>query len=315
MAHQLRAQLHLVLAAALLIMAILAGAAPASANPRAENANGVHPDTVVSSDGRVAKPRGPKPGEAVEVGPSEGTGDLADAEGVSFAETDNFDVLPAQPEHGPAETILGSDERFKITNTTSYPFRAVVRITSSIGGCTGWMISPDTVATAGHCIHGSNGWASNVVVAPGQNGTSRPYGTCGARTLHSVVGWTRDRNHEYDYGAVKLNCTVGNTTGWFGFSWTSSSLTGNQSLIRGYPGDKPAEQWGSNDQIRITYTRKLHYSNDTVGGMSGSPVYHYPNGNGPYAMAIHAYGTTDGWTNSGTRITQTVFNNLNTWRS
>ena len=58
---------------------------------------------------------------------------------------------------GPAsETPISPDKRVQITATTTYPNRAVVWITfnksaSSTGwSCTGFMIAPNVVATAGH---------------------------------------------------------------------------------------------------------------------------------------------------------------------
>lgn len=266
--------------------------------------------TLVADDGSSRAVKASKV-SAPEAAPAEGTGNLADSEGVSFSESSSSSAQPVG-----AESILGADNRYRITDTRAYPARATVRITSSIGQCTGWMIDDDTVATAGHCLHNGSSWATGVSVAPGQNGSVKPYGSCGSRGLHSVLGWTRDRNWEYDYGVIKLNCTVGNTVGWYGLRWTTASLNGVASITRGYPGDKPAEQWASNGTVRRSDVRKLFYTNDTVGGQSGSPVYDYVNGNGPYGIAVHAYGTNDGGaTNSGTRITQAVFNNFQNWKS
>jgi glutamyl endopeptidase len=262
--------------------------------------------TVVSSDGATKRVKLDR--RAIEVAPAEGSGEIADSTGVELSESASIEGVPVGP-----ESILGADNRFKITNTTSYPARATVRITSSVGQCTGWMIDDDTVATAGHCVH-NGAWATSVRVTPGQNGWYAPYGSCTARSLHSVLGWTRDRNWEYDYAAIKLNCTVGNTVGWYGMRWTSASLNGVFSYHLGYPGAKPAEQWGSYGYVQNSTTRKLYYTNDTVGGNSGGPIYDYVNGYGPYGIAVHAYGTGDGLTNSGTRITQEVFNNYSYWR-
>jgi glutamyl endopeptidase len=60
-------------------------------------------------------------------------------------------------------------------------------------------------------------WYSGLAVWPGRDGSSAPYGSCTVRTLYSVTGWTSSRGEQYDYGALKLNCTVGNTIGWFGY--------------------------------------------------------------------------------------------------
>jgi glutamyl endopeptidase len=158
-------------------------------------------------------------------------------------------------------------------------------------------------------------------VTPGRNGATAPYGTCGAKTLYTVNGWTTG-NPEFDYGAIKLNCSVGDTTGWFGFFATATTLNAQAATVTGYPGDKPSgTQWTHSGVIAITDPRKLWYSIDTAGGQSGAPVWaeNAQGCAGPCAMAIHAYGQASGAPppgntyNSGTRITTDVFNNLTSW--
>jgi glutamyl endopeptidase len=225
------------------------------------------------------------------------------------------------------ETIIPPDTRTQVTNTTTFPERAVALITFDGGRCTGWLYGRDVVATAGHCVHegGSGGnWHTNVRVYPGRNGSSSPYGSCSAKSLHSVTGWTQNRDERYDYGVVKLNCLIGNTTGWFGFWWQGATLNGSSTIISGYPGDKPLEHWRSTDQVRATEAEQAFYQNDTVGGMSGSPVFaNRPPGSpfcaGYCVMGIHAYGlhgaAPHSNNNHGTRFTEVKVNNLIAWRN
>lgn len=220
----------------------------------------------------------------------------------------------------------GSDDRIRITPTTSYPASATVMITrNGAAHCTGWMISANTVATAGHCVHSGSGgtWYSGLAVWPGRDGASAPYGSCGVYQSHSVSGWTSSGNEAYDYGALRLNCTVGNSTGWYGFWWQAASLAGTSTLINGYPGEKAfGEQWRGDSVARtvaVSEAEQVFYSNDTTGGMSGSPVYQNRSGCGFCAMAIHAYGFPHASYphnayNHGTRITQAKFNNLVAWK-
>ena len=294
-----------------------------------EAAKGVDPNTAVSSDGSSFS----APEYAQQI-PSEsafegfaGEGMASDAEAEFPQRTESakevwslWSLKPATGKVG-IETIIGADTRTRINPTTSFPARAVVLITFTGGRCTGWLYGKDIVATAGHCVHtgGPGGsWRTNVRVYPGRNGTASPYGSCSARRLHSVVGWTGSSNEEYDYGAIKLNCTVGNTTGWFGYFWQSASLLNLQTLISGYPGDKPLTQWRSVDRVRVSGTNQVFYLNDTVGGMSGSPIYYNKTGCGFCSMGIHAYGLHGGFPHStynhGTRITQARFNNLKSWK-
>ena len=221
------------------------------------------------------------------------------------------------------ESVIGQDTRVRVNPTTTYPARATVLITFSAGRCTGWLINVNTVVTAGHCVHPGGGGAfyptGSYLVFPGRNGTSSPYGSCTARWLASVTAWTVNGDDRYDYGAIKLNCSIGNTTGWYGYFWTSAALTGLPTIINGYPGDKPLTQWRSTDLVRVTQAQRVFYQNDTIGGQSGAPVYYNRSGCGTCAMAVHAYGTYGSppfsTNNHGTRITQGVFDNLTAWKN
>ncbi len=249
-------------------------------------------------------------------------GELA-AEGAALVNESStrFSRLKAlrDPAESGQEVILGPDTRERLY-TTTYPTRAKVLITFSAGRCSGTMIGPNTVATAGHCVHSggaAGAWypVSSFRIYPGRDGASSPYGVCTARTLYSVTGWTNSANEEYDYAAIKLNCTVGNTVGWFGI--TSATPSYFPSIIGGYPGDKPLTQWTSSDRVRVVGTRQVFYLNDTIGGQSGSAVWY--DRSGPYIIGIHAYGTHGAGShalyNHGTRITTDVFNNLVAWKN
>ena len=312
-----RAALPPVLAAALLALAPADGAGAQTG------------DRMVRSDGRALAPvtstRAYWPS-------STGTIELSAAGAERANRTSGHDspseverLLALQAVDGPigAESVIGADTRRRVNQTTGFPARANVLITFSAGRCTGWLISKDTVITAGHCVHpgGDMGGfypVSSYRIYPGRNGSANPYGSCTARWTASVAGWTMDGDDAFDYGAIKLNCTIGNTTGWYGYFWTSTSLTGLPTIVSGYPGDKPLTQWRSDDLIRVNQARRLFYQNDTLGGMSGSPVYYNRAGCGFCAMAVHAYGTYGAppfsTNNHGTRVTKAVFNNLNAWR-
>ena len=317
----MRLRLFTRLAGAILVCGLLAAAALPGGGAAEASGKGkdLDPNTPVSSDGTIGESLNRRPDAAFRNGaaslPYEGDPDPA-AHEVERPFIAMDDVAPASSgDDFGILSVIGTDGRTRVTSTTTFPYRAIVHISSSIGGCTGWMISARTVATAGHCIHNGS-WATNVVVAPGRNGTSYPYGTCKGTNLYSVSGWTSSKSTNYDYGAIRLDCTIGNTTGWIGFRYTTASLTGVAENISGYPGDKTTgTQWQHADQIRNSLTYKLEYQNDTYGGQSGSPVYqasHSACSGGPCAIAIHTNGGST--YNRGTRITQTVFNNLNNWK-
>ncbi|MCZ7420749.1 MULTISPECIES: trypsin-like serine protease [unclassified Micromonospora] len=238
------------------------------------------------------------------------------------------------------QSVIGTDNRVRVDPTTVFPSSAIVQIVRTTNGttwgCTGWLYGPSIIATAGHCVHpggGQNGGGGNnfyprgdFQIIPGRNGTSTPYGTCTAAQLLSVTGWTQNGDETYDYGAIRLSCAAGNSTGWFGMWWQSASLTGTATTVSGYPCDKTfGQQWRHAGQtVAVTHARQVFYQNDTFGCQSGSPVYQTRAAGSSYCtgqcvMAIHAYGlhgsSPHSTNNHGTRITESVFNNLITWRN
>lgn len=220
------------------------------------------------------------------------------------------------------ETVIGIDSRYRIYPSASgHPERAIGLLTSDLGSCTGWLINQNTVATAGHCVHQGNGGSfnTNVVFFPGRDGASSPFGSCTARRLFTVVGWANNGDEQFDYGAVKLNCNVGSTTGSFGWFWQTASLVGLPVQVSGYPADKPfGTHWSGSGAVQVSELRKTRYMIDTFNGQSGGPVFETdrvgPFCTGPCVNTIHAYGLFNG-RNSGTRIVQAVSNNLIAWRN
>lgn len=223
-------------------------------------------------------------------------------------------------------SIINWDSRTR-AYTTGYPNRAIVYI--SLNGnhlCTGWLYAPNMVATAGHCVHtgGSTGaWRdrTQMRVFAGYDGSGAgPFGSCGVTRLHSVTGWTQNRNGGFDYGAMRLDCNIGNTVGWFGMYEHTSPLN-QPAIIGGYPGDKPRTQWTSADKIRQWSTERLAYRMDTVGGHSGSPIWHDRDEaqatSGSWVFGIHTNGVGPFGTNmnSATRLYGTRIQNFINWRN
>ncbi|QQQ76411.1 trypsin-like serine protease [Saccharothrix sp. 6-C] len=297
-----------------LCLALTLTAVQASASTAAP---ALDPDTPVSDDGRVGAPVQRDPGGPRPTGRGfAGTGDLSDAAGVRRVTGPG--PATVDPDDLSTQSIIAPDGRVQVTDTTTYPARATVRFTytkptGSTSWCTGWLYAANAVATAGHCVYNpaAAAWNTNFTVYPGRNGSSSPYGSCGVSNAYSVTGWTQDGSTEHDYAALKLTCTVGNTTGWFGLTTSTASLNGTTATTAGYPQDKPSgTQWTTSDTVTGTTARQLSYLMDTIGGQSGSAVYN--TGCGTYcAVAVHAYGHTSH--NRGTRIIEEVRRNLLAW--
>lgn len=316
-----RARTRLLVAA--MLASTVVGGLVTSTPAQARGGQAAKPDTALAASGAAPAARESTGGP---YGSSSYAGGGASAEAQTQGPVAKPDpnARPAEPGVRP-ESVIGADSRTRVNPTTTFPYRAtaLVNFKGSDGAtymCTAWFIGKDTVATAGHCVADGGSRKFNSVASytvwPGANATSQPYGSCKARNLYSVVGWVYDNDSEYDYAAIKLNCTVGNTVGWYGMYWQTATLTGKTVTISGYPADKsPANtQWKASGKIESSTTRKLSYSIDTSGGQSGSAIVeNRPAGSaacaGQCSMGIHTYSG-----NSGTRITQGVFDNLKSWK-
>lgn len=221
------------------------------------------------------------------------------------------------------EVVIFPDNRIRINPTTSYPWRAIcaLKITAANGSRfigTGWLISPRTVITAGHCVymHSEGGWASSIEVIPAMNDALRPYGSFRSNVLRSTQGWVNSRNRDFDYGAIILpaNSRPGDIVGSFGFAVRDDSFILNSALnLSGYPGDKGGnQQWFMAQKPKAVTSKVISYDIDTAGGQSGAPVWVLQNGN-RYGVGIHTNGSLTG--NSATRIDQSVYNNLLAWKN
>lgn len=247
-----------------------------------------------------------------------------DLPGEGLIDRDSFFAsYPELYEQSLTEVIIGTDERVRITQTTLFPWRAIcaLKITARDGTRwigTGFLISPRTVITAGHCVymHAHGGWARSVEVIPGLNETVRPFGTYTGTTFRSVAGWVNSRRREYDYGAIILpsNSRPGDRTGAFGFAVKNDAFLKTSILnLSGYPGDKGgAQQWYMALKAKSVAPRVIYYNIDTMGGQSGSPVW-VRIGTTRYVVGIHTNGHITG--NSATRIVTPVFNNLQAWKT
>lgn len=238
------------------------------------------------------------------------------------------------------ETPISPDRRVQITATTTYPNRAVVWITFSKSStstgwsCTGFMIAPNVVATAGHCVnYGTSGGSgfflkSSFRIYPGRSGATIPYKCPGgavatASQLWTNSTWNSTGAETNDYGAITLSCNIGTTTGYFGWT-TGGQAIGNPVDTQGYPGDKPSgTQWDADNcstssvstsfvqcTVAAVSSQQLFYRNDTAGGQSGSPLFTVTSSGCTCAIGIHAYGlhgsSPHSTNNHGTRVNLTV---------
>ncbi len=222
------------------------------------------------------------------------------------------------------EAIIGNDDRVRLADalTRTNPWRQIcaLRIRASTGTTyvgTAWFIGPRVLATAGHCVflQKEGGWAASIDVIPGKGGAAEPYGRLAAHSFASVDGWVTGAARDFDYGVIFLDDpAIGTRVGNFE---VEAALDGEvarvTARISGYPSDRDRAEFQYYHERRlqnVTPTR-LHYDIDTFGGQSGSPIWRQLEAGPPVAIGIH---TTGGLTsNSGTRISEPVLDNLIRW--
>ncbi len=227
------------------------------------------------------------------------------------------------------QSIIGSDSRIRVSNTTDEPWRHIVQLVMGFdvpGGtvyiiCSGFFIDPTTVITAGHCVYDRDngyGWADEAIVTAAQDGATIPYPDVNpalGNLVYSTAGWVYSGNPTTDYGAVKMadGGDLGNTVGWFDYAYFSDSYLSTYlvqpATVAGYPGDKilgipdgcPDEDsngipdyvcgtmWYDSAPLIEIAPFILSYEIDTYGGQSGSPLW-VMDGSDLYVIGVHAYG-------------------------
>lgn len=244
-----------------------------------------------------------------------------------------------------AERIVGLvDDRTQVNDTSPYPYCSICLIEWTGGGKsymgTGWLISPNVVITAGHCICDDYGRLFNPGTYRVYRAPSRPEQvTNGTRVLRSFCTQEYQRNPTnspaYDFGALILQSDLINAD----MRLVPKVMNPNQltnALVNlvgytqptgpragGYP---RGTMW--RDANRITRVRnvargvdQIDYLADTMRGTSGAPVILVENGEG-FVIGIHNHGgpeTRQGeWYanyNTATLITSRVNSQLEEWQA
>jgi V8-like Glu-specific endopeptidase len=227
------------------------------------------------------------------------------------------------------ENVHGTDDRTRVSNTTLFPFSAVVKVFADFNGDGIWdsagsgaMVGANDVLTAGHVLwDASYGLAKNVWVVPGQDGSYEPYGEGRAYRV-TVPGEyaSSGGSIDFDIGVINLSTNIGYSTGWFGMQAVSpASVTGTSVTLAGYPGDLlyGEYQYVATDRVDFTVGNVMQYDGglDSAGGMSGGPIWWSMNGS-QYIVGVHTLGDypTRGY-NGGTMLTADFFNRVVNWIS
>ncbi|GAB4038670.1 trypsin-like serine peptidase [Spirosoma jeollabukense] len=219
------------------------------------------------------------------------------------------------------EIACGPNHRDEV-DPISYPYRMVCLLLIYLTNDsepfrgTGFFISPRCIITAGHCVYTNAGWVQKIEVIPGGRGNEiPPFGSQISTWFNTTTGWKESRDQQGDYGAIILkNDELYNNIQkcFFGYKIVlDNDPTIKKLFVAGYPEDKPQTQWKGEGPVESYQPDKLTYKIDTEKGNSGSPVFISDN-QIYFALGIHNYGECP---NFCTRITQSVINNFEFWKS
>ncbi len=208
-----------------------------------------------------------------------------------------------------APQIVGSDNRTRVTNTTSHPFSAIgaYQISFAAGDCpdgssgactqtcTGTLISPNHVATSAHCMfdRGSDSWIRGTIgPVRGQVCFASGCITVSNRKFSSTWASSGINRAAHDYAILRLQSNPGVPNMGMSRITSESTLRGLTVRNHGFPGDKPAGQmWGMTScGITSATSDRITHNCDTVGGHSGGPVYYRTGGGSFFLLGIHSGG-------------------------
>lgn len=158
---------------------------------------------------------------------------------------------------------------------------------SVIDGCSGTMISPQQMLTAGHCVYTDlrplegRTWVSDVVVAPGSAPGVAPFGTANGIMIHAFTGFIENNTTTDDMAIVTLDRPVGLLSGWRtigsnpdcafwkGATWTTVGYPYDSQNTDVYDGSKMFRRSGSfDDCTKLPFT--VSSNSPAFHGMSGS---------------------------------------------
>jgi V8-like Glu-specific endopeptidase len=224
---------------------------------------------------------------------------------------------------------------------TGFPFTAIVELQMTFpdgwhAGGSGAMVDSFHVLTAGHVVydHAHGGWARSITATPELYGNSAPFGTAQAtleRTFNGWINWNNSHSGtvpgDSDMGLITLNRTIGNSTGWLAYGYDNNNAdfragqvlnTAGYPATHGYDGRHMYFSSGPVAGLSSEGTAIEYYQNSitTYKGQSGSPVWRYTASSGSRVIyGVHVGGNESATSlNFATRITQSIFTTLQSWR-
>jgi V8-like Glu-specific endopeptidase len=202
----------------------------------------------------------------------------------------------------------------------SYPFDTVVFITDTMGGegfqASGVLISPDEVLTASHVVFNATlGTASNIMVAPGYDTGSEPFGNAFGTFLHFFE--VQDANDQisaqqsqFDYAVIHLSRAFTD----LGSMGLEANFPGGLVNVTGYPSALNGQLESRQQNVMVNPSSTVLDGSTLGRGSSGGPVWITGNNALPLVVGVVSSGQAGDFT-PGTfaQITTPALNQIEAW--
>ena len=269
------------------------------------------------------------------------TNSAATMRGSSIGEDEFFSegYFPENLTTTSSRTIIGTDDRERVSDTTVAPYSAVCRIvcifedirynpTNEIVPIytygTGFLTGYNQIMSAGHLFYGditvdncddgifNPRFPDRIIVQPGAylddlGNLIKPFGEYEVKSCYIQKTYYNTIDINYDWGiGILYDDDIWKETGCFGmYSNTSDNTVLSYDInVPGYPADKYGDMYTAEGKIIDVNRYRIYHNADAIDCNSGSPLYFVEDG---YCFVEGLHTTSEGTRNGATRLTMFIF--------